>query len=120
MKHFIVVIVMLFFMKPVFPILDFVVNYDAIQELCINKDKPELECNGSCHLKSELAKTAQEDNPFSAKKTFQLQLEVLFFNPYEWDSPVIPTIPFATKVTDSYQIAYTYLPTFDFIKPPHA
>ncbi|OWW25043.1 hypothetical protein B4Q04_10870 [Zobellia sp. OII3] len=37
--------------RPVFPILEFVVNQDYIAEfLCINTDKPELECNGKCYL----------------------------------------------------------------------
>lgn len=30
---------------------------EIIAEHCVNKDKPELECNGHCHLKKELEKT---------------------------------------------------------------
>ncbi len=37
--------------KPVIPILKYIVFYDYIKnELCENKDKPKLECNGKCHL----------------------------------------------------------------------
>ncbi len=52
------------------PIVDYVVNYDYIVNvLCENKDKPEMECNGKCHLSIELAKEAGADkeNPFSSK-----------------------------------------------------
>lgn len=36
--------------------VDYVIRMDAIEEAyCVNKDKPELSCHGSCHLKSELA-----------------------------------------------------------------
>lgn len=120
MKKFIVFIVLLFFVKPIFPVLDFMINYDAIQEICINKDRPELECNGTCHLKTELAKAAQEENPFSAKKTFQLQSEVLFFTNYEWESLVVITPPYSQRVIEYYDAKYSYIPSFDLSKPPLA
>ncbi|OCB78125.1 hypothetical protein LPBF_03830 [Flavobacterium crassostreae] len=57
------------FLKPLFPVVDYVVNYDYIsQVLCINKAKPELKCNGKCHLMQELAKTTQEDKSISSNK----------------------------------------------------
>ena len=44
------------FLKPIFPVLDYIINYDYIaNELCENKAKPELKCNGKCHLVNELA-----------------------------------------------------------------
>ncbi|MDM1348555.1 hypothetical protein HX017_15845 [Myroides marinus] len=118
MKNCILIIVLLFFAKPIFPVLDFVINYDAIQELCVNKNRPELECNGSCHLKNELAKTAQDENPFSAKKTFQTQLEVLFFNQYDWSLAQVIQQNYSIEVADSYSSDYYYLPTLDLVKPP--
>lgn len=118
MKQCVLIIVLLFFTKPVFPILDFVINYDAIQELCVNKNKPELECNGSCHLKKELAKTAQDENPFSAKKTFQTQVEVLFFNQYDWSIAQFPQHNYTIEVEDTYKTNYYYLPALDLVKPP--
>ena len=43
--------------KPAIPFLEYIVNYDYIvKELCENKDKPELKCNGKCHLAKQLAK----------------------------------------------------------------
>lgn len=118
MKKLIVFIVVLFFAKPIFPILDFVINYDAIQELCINKGKPEMQCNGSCHLKNELAKTAQDDNPFTHKKTTTFISEILFFNPFQWELQ-IPLITVCQKVVKGmHQNKYAYLPVFDLSKPP--
>ncbi|MCK5908299.1 MAG: hypothetical protein KAG37_11930 [Flavobacteriales bacterium] len=33
------------------PVFNYIANYEYIsQELCENKDKPELECNGKCYL----------------------------------------------------------------------
>ena len=33
-----------------------------IEELCENKDKPELQCNGKCHLKKITKTTTEEKN----------------------------------------------------------
>lgn len=52
------------------PVVEYVVNYDYIVNvLCENKDKPEMQCNGKCHLTKELAKEAgtEDKNPFSGK-----------------------------------------------------
>ncbi|WP_413513286.1 hypothetical protein [Myroides odoratus] len=44
------------FFKPVLPVVEYVVLYDYIKnELCVNRDKPEMQCNGKCHLMKELA-----------------------------------------------------------------
>lgn len=56
--------------KPMWPVVDYVVNYEYIVNvLCENKDKPEMQCNGKCHLSKELAKEAgaDEKNPFNSK-----------------------------------------------------
>ena len=55
--------------KPLWPIVDYVVNYDYIANvLCENKDKPEMHCNGKCHLTKELAKEAgaEDKNPLNS------------------------------------------------------
>ena len=55
--------------KPSFPIIDYVVNYEYIsKELCENKAKPELHCNGKCHLMKELAKASEAEKPISSDK----------------------------------------------------
>jgi hypothetical protein len=52
--------------------MDYAINYDYISKvLCINKDKPELKCNGKCHLMKELAKLQKMTNPFLIKAKFK-------------------------------------------------
>jgi hypothetical protein len=64
-----VIIILVLFLKPIFPVIDYAVNYDYISKvLCINKDKPELKCNGKCHLMKELAKASEDDKPISSDK----------------------------------------------------
>ncbi|WP_255566948.1 hypothetical protein [Flavobacterium litorale] len=58
---------------------DYIFNYDYIaQELCENKAKPELQCNGKCHLMKELAKAAEDEQPLSEKKVVHQEREILF------------------------------------------
>lgn len=52
----------------VFPFLEYYANYEYIVTvLCINQDKPELECNGKCHLKKSLKEQTNEEQSKSAK-----------------------------------------------------
>ncbi|MBW3520243.1 hypothetical protein [Flavobacterium sp. NKUCC04_CG] len=78
MKTFLVVILMVFTCKPMLPVAGFIINYDYIKnELCENRYKSESHCNGSCYLKKELAKTAQDDTPLN-----QLTKTMAF--PFQW------------------------------------
>ncbi|PWH83578.1 hypothetical protein DIS18_03220 [Algibacter marinivivus] len=57
---------MLAMLRPVQPYVEYVLNQDYIAEfLCINKDKPKLQCNGKCHLVKEIKKQ-QETNPLNS------------------------------------------------------
>ncbi len=52
-------------LRPVAPFVEYVINYDYISKvLCINKDKPALQCNGKCQLMQKLEK--QQDDDFKS------------------------------------------------------
>lgn len=64
--------------KPVLPVLEYVVLYDYIKnELCVNRDKPEMECNGKCHLAKEMAK-ANDSESGSDKRFFSVEVGPVF------------------------------------------
>ena len=67
-------------LRPIVPIVNYAVNYEYIStELCENKDEPEMDCNGMCYLKKELAKEIQESNPASeSKKVNFVETSLLF------------------------------------------
>jgi len=49
-------------LRPIAPLVEYVINYDYISKvLCINKDKPELNCNGKCHLMKKLEQQQEDD-----------------------------------------------------------
>ncbi len=51
-------------LKPAFPYIDYLVRKSyIITNFCINKDKPEMGCNGKCHLNEKLSEDNKaEDN----------------------------------------------------------
>lgn len=59
---------------------------------CINKNKPQLHCNGKCHLKKELSKAAKEqDNKSIVLKSIK---QPLYCNNMT-NSPVITSVNFS-------------------------
>ena len=81
-KKIAILITFLFLVKPILPVLSYFINYEYItNELCENQDKPEMECNGKCHLKKELAKASSEESSTSKdkKSVNKQEIEVLFY-----------------------------------------
>ena len=59
-------------LRPVMPVFEYVVNQDYIAEyLCVNKDKPMLNCNGKCYL----AKMLQEEQDEKKQNLPSINLE---------------------------------------------
>ena len=44
------------------------------QKFCVNKEKPELKCNGKCHLKDAIAQSSNQTD----EKNSHLTVEILF------------------------------------------
>ena len=99
--------------KPILPLFDYWVNYKYIaNELCENQDKPELECNGKCHLKKELAKAATEEssNSKDKKQVSKQEIEILFFQEtFNFESKNISSV--SVKVPTFYSNNY-FIPHF--------
>ncbi len=106
--------------KPVFPVIEYVVNYDYISKvLCENKAKPMMHCNGKCHLMKELAKASDAENPKSSDKKGSTQpTEVLFFE--ELKDFKISTVYTSNikKTNQSYSNLYFYLNSDAVFRPP--
>jgi hypothetical protein len=62
-------------------LVDYAINYEYISKvLCENKAKPELQCNGKCHLMKELAKNTENEKSLPTdKKGSTSEKEVLYF-----------------------------------------
>ncbi len=52
---------------PNLPYIDYVLNKDyIINELCVNKNKPEVHCEGMCHLRKQIKKSTPLNTPYNS------------------------------------------------------
>jgi hypothetical protein len=104
-------------LRPIAPIIEYAINQDYIAEfLCINKDKPELKCNGKCHLKKEIKKAQEETH-----KSLSINIEDYPISPvYNFNSSLNKTFISSTykSVFYSYTKKYIYLYISDIFHPP--
>ena len=54
-------------------------NKDYIaRNLCVNRDKPKMHCNGCCHLKKELAQNEKQDQaPSNGNKKSETEIVII-------------------------------------------
>lgn len=96
-------------------IVHFKLNQQKIeQEFCINKDKPEMQCHGKCHLKKELQKT---DNTDLELNSIYKKIDIVLTSNYEFTVSVLKTIT-SNKVSiyKKFRLSEPYLEIF--VPPP--
>lgn len=105
--------------RPLIPLAEYAVNYDYIsQVLCINKNKPDLHCNGKCYLGKELAKTNDAGSfPLSKSKNSGQKLLDIYILP-EIADVVIPVSVRSSGTGFSYQTDYSFLYLNPVFRPP--
>ena len=89
--------------RPVIPLVEYGFKYDYFSKiLCINKDKPKLQCNGKCQLSKKLVETtpANSDNDASTIPTINLKdYPITNLNSYKYclvTSDVLSKMQYAT------------------------
>jgi hypothetical protein len=120
-KKIVVIVALALFLKPILPVLDYIINYDYIANvLCENKAKPQLQCNGKCHLMKELAKESENEKPLSTDKkdNSKHEIEVLFYQ--DITSLVDSKIAVATsnETSTNYTNLYSFLNSVTTFHPP--
>jgi hypothetical protein len=76
---FIIFLSLLFFIQSIsklWVVANYVLNKEYISKnLCVNKAKPKMHCNGKCHLKKQLEKEDKKENSgtTSSKEKFEIQ-----------------------------------------------
>ncbi|ANW95929.1 hypothetical protein AXE80_06385 [Wenyingzhuangia fucanilytica] len=89
---------------------------EIIEKYCVNKDKPELQCNGQCHLAKEITAI---DASNDSKAT--LEVSAAFFPVYFQSIEQTSLAFFSTKEITSYfdyDFKYSYLLSHKINKPP--
>ena len=87
-----------------------------IENLCENKDKPELECNGKCQLKK--VAEHETENPKEPLKYISLK-EITFFV-VEKSKLILYTFPQAKKIYSDHKNLYAYKGIYLIDHPPKA
>lgn len=90
-----------------------------IELFCVNKDRPDLHCDGKCEL-SKMFREKQKEN--ASRILLQLQLENQYFPPaFSFDFPEAPGVAEPGNASPALRPAIYF---FDFIqenrKPPRA
>jgi hypothetical protein len=87
-----------------------------IEALCENKDKPELQCNGKCHLKKITKTNNEEKNQPIELIDFK---DILLYNQKQY-SHHLSTSTFQNKPTYSYLNLYNFKLLETCFHPPNA
>ncbi|RNA60736.1 hypothetical protein D1631_01700 [Chryseobacterium nematophagum] len=106
--------------RPLIPMVEYGVNYKYIKEvLCVNKERPELHCNGKCYLKKELAKINEVDSSFPIHKIKTTGQKVLdSYIPSEIVGVENEDKMLFLTIHDVYNVYYSYIFLKYIFKPP--
>jgi type III secretory pathway component EscV len=119
-KKIALIIVLFMFLKPLFPVLEYAVNYEYISKvLCVNKAKPMMHCNGKCHLMKELAKAQETEKQTSSnKKNVTVDTVDLILDIKNDFSLCIYNGNTKTTIHSKYSNLYSYLNLYSIFHPP--
>lgn len=104
--------------RPIVPLINFAVNQDYIADfLCINSDKPELECNGKCYLMKKLQNQkdhGDQQDSFPEINIYEFPIGFVAI------AEIPPTIIFTmeNKTFFGHTENYFYLYSFSDFHPP--
>ena len=115
---------MIFSIRPAYyvgQLVYFELNIDSIiQKYCVNKDKPEFQCNGKCHLAKQLIETSNNDtnsNNNSLLVLFESFIPV-YINTFKEIEFKNPNALIVKKEIFRYRNTYSFLREFKNLKPP--
>lgn len=107
--------------KSIVTINYFVNQAEIIELFCINKGKPELKCDGKCHLNSQLSEVEKntEKTPFSpSNSSYNLELNSTIINSKIEFNPNIKILKTRNYFTSKNNTCKGY--TSFFSPPPEA
>ena len=121
MKNFLLTILLIGILKPIFPVFEYVLNYDVIvAELCEKRDLKDSGCDGKCYLRKQLAKVSDVEKNTSSpsEKKISPTFEILFFDDYVFQMPQITFVVESHFILDFYKNDYKHLISSSDFKPP--
>lgn len=96
-------------LKPIMPLIEYAAFYDYIvNELCVNKEKPELQCNGKCHLTKELAKASDSEAGNEKNHTVSSEFSFVYFQEVNMYNTLFFPKEQRSKINTSYNNIYKF------------
>ena len=90
-------------------------NQDFYASICENKDNPELECNGCCHLKKQLKQSEEEKS--SKEKQVNKKEQQLYIQDIDLNIPNV-SLHIKNKDYSLLRVFFTSLHHYDIFHPP--
>ncbi|MGB3774758.1 MAG: hypothetical protein WA951_05840 [Leeuwenhoekiella sp.] len=120
MRYLGLLIVMVIIGRPALPVIDYVFNYEYIAtELCVNRDRPEMHCNGKCYLMQAMAQeAAKEKQDKKGNLILRYELPVLYYSEYELALKPESFTECASDAEDRYLTSYQFLFHRLHLRPP--
>lgn len=104
----------------IFIVADYYANINAYAARCINKDKPQMHCNGKCRLSKKLQQENKKDQDNTETKPGG-QTEIAVFSKFH--APSLPPVPVADINNNKQVFISCYHPlncSSDIFHPPQA
>ncbi|MEX1212633.1 MAG: hypothetical protein WEA36_07295 [Balneolaceae bacterium] len=102
-------------LQPALPLIEYYTFQESIIELfCINKDKPEMHCDGACYLRSQIKK--MQEDPSSVPDTLLALDKSPNFCLYHTFFPFYPSRPYLVDVVADNGSSSTFAD--DLFRPP--
>lgn len=86
-----------------------------IDEYCINKERPEMQCNGKCYLSKQLKETEQQSDSVLVKN---IRFAEIYIHFECLDIPFIQNFIVKIKHRFFWQSSYSIDWVFKYLKPP--
>ncbi|MGJ8743293.1 hypothetical protein [Polaribacter sp.] len=105
--------------KPLLPLLEYAAFYDYIKnELCENKDAPELQCNGKCHLAKQIVKAGDSDSGNEKNQSFKIEMSIVYYQETIHNYAFLLSKEENLKINISYNNTYKFDYTDVVFHPP--
>lgn len=114
-----VILIVLF--RPLLPVFDYLFHYEYIvTEVCVNRDRPELECNGKCYLMRSLAEEAEREQDDKKGKLQERYASTLLYHEARQYGLVAEFVASGeiTRIPVFCRCSYTFLFAEKPLRPP--
>ncbi|MBD2715405.1 hypothetical protein KBK19_10190 [Microvirga sp. STR05] len=99
-------------------VVDYQMHKESITRLfCVNKDKPQLRCNGKCHLAKQLRKASESESKTPASGFAKVKYDVVLPFVFRVAAPT-RTCPLPLRFAPAASVHYAFAPAQSVFHPP--